>query len=65
MINEEVDYYTEDGSSSLSNPINSRGSHMYEEEDDDEFGGTRYRKEQIFSDIDFTRRKTKIACTLG
>jgi len=45
MINEEVDYYTEDASSSLSNPINSRGSHMYEEEDEDEFGGTRYRKE--------------------
>jgi hypothetical protein len=64
MINEEVDYYTEDGSSDLSNPINSRGS-QYIEEEEEEFSGTRYRKDQIFSEIDFTRRKTKIACTLG
>ena len=63
MINEEVDYYTEDGSESLSNPINSRGSHMYE--DEEEYAGTKYRKDQIFADIDFSRRKTKIACTLG
>ena len=64
MINEEADYYTEDGSSQLSNPIDSGGSHMIEYEEEDEFA-TKYRKEQIFQEIDFSRRKTKITCTLG
>jgi hypothetical protein len=32
-------------------------------EEDEEF--RRFRKEQIFSEIDFTKRKTKIACTIG
>jgi hypothetical protein len=48
MINEEGDYYEgdyteDDGSESLSNPINSRGSHMYEDEED--FVGAKYRKD--------------------
>lgn len=35
----------------------------YEEEGEEEF--CKYRKEQIFHEIDFMKRKTKIACTLG
>jgi hypothetical protein len=60
MINEE-DYYTEDGSSSLNNG-ESQGSDMGYDEDE-EF--CRFRKEQIFQEIDFTKRKSKIVCTLG
>ena len=61
MINEEqLDYYTEDESSTLNNG-ESQGSDLgYDEE---EFA--RYRKEQIFQEIDFMKRKTKIACTIG
>lgn len=32
-------------------------------DEDNEF--CRFRKEQIFQEIDFTKRKSKIACTLG
>lgn len=35
----------------------------YEEEGEEEY--CRYRKEQIFQEIDFMKRKTKITCTLG
>lgn len=61
MINEEMEYYTEDGSDSLQNG-ESHGSDLgYDDEDD----FTKYRKEQIFAEIDFMKRKTKIACTIG
>lgn len=56
-----MEYYTEDASSSYNNG-ESHGSEMgYDEEDD----YCKYRKEQIFAEIDFMKRKTKIACTLG
>lgn len=61
MINEAEDYFTEDGSSSLNNG-ESQGSEMGYDEDD-EF--CRFRKEQIFTEIDFMKRKTKITCTVG
>ena len=61
MINEELEYYTEDGSSSLNNG-ESQGSYMGYDEDDEY---CRYRRDQIFQQIDFMKRKTKIACTIG
>jgi len=57
-----MEYYTEEGTSSLNNE--SEASEMqYEEEGEEDF--CKYRKEQIFQEIDFMKRKTKIACTLG
>lgn len=44
MINEELEYYTEDGSSSLNNG-ESQGSEMGYDDDDDY---CRYHKDQIF-----------------
>lgn len=61
MINEELENYTEDGSSTLNNG-ESYGSDLGYE-DEDEF--VRYRKEMIFQNIDFTKHKTKIGCTVG
>jgi hypothetical protein len=61
MINEEHEYYTEDGSSSLNNG-ESQGSDMGY---DDEYDDARYHREQIYAEIDFMKRKTKIACTIG
>ncbi len=58
-----MEYYTEEGASSLNNITNSDNSDMQYEDEEDEF--CRYRKEQIFQEIDFTKRKTKIACTIG
>lgn len=59
-----MEYYTEEATSSLNNVSESGASEMnYEEEGEDDF--CRYRKEQIFQEIDFMKRKTKIACTLG
>ena len=62
LINEEaLEYYTEDGSSHLDNG-ESRTSEMgYDDYEDD----TRYRRDQIFTKIDLSKRKTKVACTLG
>jgi hypothetical protein len=65
MINEEnMEYYTEEGSS-LNGGSDSQGSGEldFEEEGEDDF--CKYRKEQIFTEIDFMKRKTKIACTIG
>ena len=59
-----MEYYTEEGTSSLNNVSDSGASEMpYEEEGEEDF--CKYRKEQIFQEIDFMKRKTKIACTLG
>ena len=66
MLNEEnMEYYTEEGSSSLNNGTSSQasGDLDYEEEGEEDF--CKYRKEQIFQEIDFMKRKTKIACTIG
>ena len=65
MINEEnMEYYTEEGTSSLNNGSESQNSVLeYEEDGEEDF--CKYRKEQIFQEIDFMKRKTKIACTLG
>lgn len=57
-----MEYYTEEGTSSLNNESDASEMH-YEEECDEDF--CKYRKEQIFQEIDFMKRKTKIACTLG
>ena len=60
-----MEYYTEEGTSSLNNGSETQnGSEMnYEEEGEEEY--CRYRKEQIFQEIDFMKRKSKITCTLG
>ena len=60
-----MEYYTEDGTSSLNNGSDTQnGSELnYEEEGEDEY--CRYRKEQIFQEIDFMKRKCKITSTLG
>lgn len=59
-----MEYYTEEGNSSLNNETDaSQMQYGDEEEDDEDF--CRYRKDQIYSEIDFMKRKTKIACTLG
>lgn len=66
MINEEnMEYYTEEGTSSLQNRSDSEGSGDLEYEEDCEDDFCKYRKEQIFQEIDFMKRKTKIACTIG
>ena len=61
MINEELENYTEDGSSTLNNG-ESYGSDLGYEDDDD---FVRYRKDMIFQNIDFTKHKTKIGATIG
>ena len=61
MINEELENYTEDGSSTLNNG-ESYGSDLGYEDDED---FVRYRKEMIYQNIDFTKHKTKIGCTIG
>ena len=61
MINEELENYTEDGSSTLNNG-ESYGSDLGYEDDED---FVRYRKDMIFQNIDFTKHKTKIGCTIG
>jgi hypothetical protein len=56
-----MEYYTEEGTSSLNN-TDSRSQLQY---DDDEDDYCKYRREQIFNEVDYTKRKTKIACSLG
>lgn len=64
MINEELEYQSGDGSSELDYG-ESHGSELGYD-DEDEYGRyPKYRKEQIFQPIDFTKLKTKIACTIG
>ena len=64
MINEELEYASGDGSSELDYG-ESHGSELGYD-DEDEYGRyPKYRKEQIFQPIDFTKLKTRIACTIG
>lgn len=58
-----MEYYNEDNSNSMNGRSESNVSVQYEEVTDEDF--LKYRKEQIFSEIDYTKRKVKIACTLG
>ena len=58
-----MEYYNEDNSNSMNERSESGISVQYEEVTDEDY--LRYHKEQIFSDIDYTKRKVKIACTLG
>ena len=59
-----MEYYTEEGSSLQGGSESQNSNELdYEEEGDDDY--CRYRKEQIFTEIDFMKRKTKIACTIG
>jgi hypothetical protein len=55
MFNEDVDYTEDD--------INGNGDSVLEYEEEEEY--LKIRKEHVFSEIDFTKRKTKIVCTLG
>ena len=43
--------------------MNGNGDSVLEYEEDEEF--QKIRKEHVFSEIDFTKRKSKIVCTLG
>lgn len=60
MYNAEVnDQYTTDN-----DDVNGNGDSVLEyEEEEEEF--QKIRKEHVFSEIDFTKRKSKIICTLG
>lgn len=62
-----MEYYTEELATSSINNESGVTDSQYEEEEEE--GGTedfcRYRKEQIFTQIDFDKHKTKIACTIG
>ena len=64
MINEELEYQSGEDDSELDYG-ESHGSELGYD-DEDEYGRyPKYRKEQIFQPIDFTKLKTKIACTIG
>ena len=56
MFNEDAEQYTEDD-------INVNGDSCIDYEEDDEF--QKVRKEHVFAEIDYTKRKTKIICSLG
>ena len=56
---EAVSHSQVDGSS------NADGQEYGEEEGDQEIELTKIKRENVFSQIDFTKRKTKIVCTLG
>jgi len=55
MYNEEEGTYTEQ--------VSGTGDSMLEYEEEEEF--QKIRKEHVFAEIDFTKRKSKIVCTLG
>ena len=55
MFNEDVDYTEDD--------MNGNGDSVLEYEEEEEY--LKVRKEHVFAEIDFTKRKTKIVCTLG
>jgi hypothetical protein len=59
----QMEYYTEEATSSLNNESEASGLYQEAEEGEEDF--CRYHKEQIFQEIDFMKRKTKIACTIG
>lgn len=58
MYNEDVnEQYTENDDG------NGNGDSVLEYEEEEEF--QKIRKDHVFSEIDFTKRKSKIICTLG
>lgn len=60
MYNEDVlEQYTD-----ADNGTGNGDSEMLDYEDDDE-EFQKIRKEHVFAEIDFTKRKSKIVCTLG
>lgn len=59
MYNEDVMEQYTDGDNGTGNG----DSEVLEYEEDEEF--QKIRKEHVFADIDFTKRKSKIVCTLG
>lgn len=54
-----MEYYSEEATSTIQ--TDSQQS-CYEEEEDD---FCRYHKDQIYTETDFLKRKTKICCSLG
>jgi hypothetical protein len=59
MYNEEGnDQYTE-----VENGTGNGSSNFDYEDEEEEF--QKIRKEHVFAEIDFTKRKSKIVCTLG
>lgn len=56
MFNEEAEQYTEDD-------MNVNGDSVMDYEEEEEF--QKIRKEHVFAEIDYTKRKTKIVCTIG
>ncbi len=59
MHYEEGDQYTEE-----ENELAANGESVLEyEEDEEEY--LKIRRDQVFGEIDFTKRKCKIVCTLG
>lgn len=57
MYNQENETYTEDDLNQ------EQGGSELEYEEEEEF--QKIRKEHVFGEIDFTKRKSKIICTLG
>jgi hypothetical protein len=58
MFNEEAEQYTEEEGEMVGN-----GDSVLDYEDEEEF--LKIRKEHVFGEIDFTKRKSKIVCTIG
>ena len=56
MYNEDAEYTEDDGG-------NGNGESVLEYEEEEEF--QKIRREHVFAEIDFTKRKSKIICTLG
>ena len=56
MFNEDNEQYTDEG-------LNENGDSVLEYEEDEEF--QKIRREHVFAEIDFTKRKSKIVCTVG
>ncbi len=59
MFNEEGEQYSTEGG----DDINGNGGDSVLDYEDEEF--QKIRKEHVFAEIDFTKRKSKIICTLG
>jgi hypothetical protein len=58
-----MEYYTEEEATSSINNESGVTDSQYEEDGSEDF--CRYRKEQVFQEIEFDKHKTKIACTIG
>jgi hypothetical protein len=55
-----MEYYNEEATSSM-HTDSQQSCEQYEE--DEEF--CRYQKDQIYAEVDFLKRKTKICCSIG